>query len=123
MQDLVKRLFGFPALQLYAKAQEMSLKNRRPKLSMNYVLKLKTCPDNPAYSCVFEPLNSKLFQKSSLTPPLCLRILPLFEDSKTDLDVVDDTTVPDTPPWRQSEPQFCLSLTKYKKDTTNPLSV
>ena len=23
-------------------------------------------------------------------------------------------------PWNQSEPQICLSLTKYKKDTTNP---
>ena len=28
------------------------------KLSMNYVLKPKTCPNNPAYSCVFEPPNS-----------------------------------------------------------------
>ena len=65
---------------------------------MNYVLKLKTCPDNPAYSCVFEPPNTKHFEKSSLTPPLGLRILPLFEDSKNDLDMVDDTTVSDTPP-------------------------
>ena len=87
---------------------------------MNYVLKLKTCPDNPTYSCVFEPLNLNLFEKSNLTPPLGLRILPLFEDSKIDLDVVDDTTVTDTPPWSQSEPQICLSLTKYKKDSTNP---
>ena len=63
---------------------------------MNYVLKLNTCPDNPAYSCVFEPPNPKLFEKPSLTPPLGLRILPLFEDSKIDLDVVDDTTVSDT---------------------------
>ena len=63
------------------------------KLSMNYVLKLNTCPNNPAYSCVFEPPNSKLFEKSRLTPPLGVRILPLFEDSKIDLDVVDDTTV------------------------------
>ena len=76
---------------------------------MNYVLKLKTCPDNPAYSCVFEPPNSKLFEKSNLTP--------LFEDSKIDLDVVDDTTATDTPPWSQSEPQICL--TKYKNDFTN----
>ena len=87
---------------------------------MNFVLKLKTCPDNPAYSCVFEPPNSKPFEKSSVTPPLGLRVLPLFEDSKIDLDVVDDTTVPATPPLSQSETQICLSLTKYKKDTTNP---
>ena len=82
-----------PVTSLYAKAQEMSLKNRRKKLSMNYVLKLKTCPNNPAYSCVFEPPSSKLFEKSSLTPSLGLLILSLFEDSKIDLDVVDDTTV------------------------------
>ena len=82
---------------------------------MNYVFKLKTCPDNPAYSCVFEPPNLKLFEKSNLTPPHGFRILPLFEDSKIDLDVVDDTTVTDTPPWSQSEPQICLSLTESKK--------
>ena len=34
--------------------------------------------------------------------------------------MVDDTTVSDTPPWSQSELQICLSLTTYKKDTTNP---
>ena len=44
----------------------------------------------------------------------CLRI------SKIDLDVADDTSVSDTPPWSQSEPQICLSLTKYKTVTTNP---
>ena len=46
-----------PVTSPYAKAQEMSLKNRRMKLSMNYVLKLKTCPNNPAYSSVLEPPN------------------------------------------------------------------
>ena len=64
---------------------------------MNYVLKLQTCPDNPAYSCIFEPPNSKLFEKSRLTAPLGLRILPLFEDSKIDMDTIDDTTVSYTP--------------------------
>ena len=34
--------------------------------------------------------------------------------------MVDDTTVSDTPPWSQSEPQISLSLTKYKTVTTNP---
>ena len=34
--------------------------------------------------------------------------------------MVDDTTVSDTPPWSQSEPQICLSLTKYGKRSTNP---
>ena len=65
---------------------------------MNYVLKLKPYPNNLAYSCAFEAPNSTLFEKSSLTPPLGLRILLLFEDSKTDLDVVDDITVSDALP-------------------------
>ena len=74
------------------------MSNRRKKLSMNYVLKLNACQNNPAYSCVFEPSNLKLFEKSKLTPSLGLHVLPLFEDSKIDVDVVDDVTVFDTPP-------------------------
>ena len=93
-------------------------------MSMNYVLKLNTCPNNPAYSCVFEPPNSKLFEKSKLTLPLRLRVLPLLEDSKIDLGVVDDVTMSDTPPWSQPEPHICLPLTnskkKRKKDCTSP---
>ena len=86
---------------LCAKAQEMSLKNIRKKLSMNFVLKLKACPNNPAYSCVFEPPNSVLFlSKSKLTPRLGRRILTLLQNSKIDFGVVDDGTVSDTPPWR-----------------------
>ena len=61
--------------------------------TMSFVLKLKTCPNNPAYSCVFEPLNSKLFEKSKLTPPLGLHVLPLFVNSNIDLGVVNDVSV------------------------------
>ena len=80
---------------------------------MNYVLKLKTCPNNPSISCVFEPPNSKLFEKSKLTLPHGLHVLPLFEDSKIDLGVVDDIMVSATPPWSQPEPHMFLSLTKF----------
>ena len=88
---------------------------------MNYVLMLKTCPNNSAYRCVFEPPNSKLFEKSKLTLPLRLRVLPLLEDSKIDLGVVDDVSVSDTPPWSQPEPRICLSSTIFFfKDCTSP---
>ena len=80
LQIALEAFHTSPVTSLYSKAQEMSLKNRRKKLSTNYVIKQKTCPDNPVYSCVFEPPNSKLFEKYSLTPPLGLRILPLLED-------------------------------------------
>ena len=51
-----------PAQSLYVEAHEPSLTTRRLKLSLNYVLKLKSLPENPAYSCVFEPENTKLFE-------------------------------------------------------------
>ena len=63
------------------------------------------------------------FGKFSLILPLGPQILPQFEDSKIDLDVVDDITVSNTHPWtlNQSEPHVCLSTTFFFffKDCTN----
>ena len=53
-----------PAQSLYIEAHEPTLTTRRLKLSLNYVLKLKSLPENPAYSVVFEPENTKLFEAS-----------------------------------------------------------
>ena len=65
------------------------------------------------------PPNSKLFEKSSLTPPLGIRILPLLRIQRlTWIRLM--IPVSDTLPWSQFEPQICLSLTKYRKDTTKP---
>ena len=51
---------------------------------LNSVLKLKSLPKKKrAYSCVFEPENTKLFEESeSEVPPLGIRILPHLEKSK-----------------------------------------
>ena len=54
-----------PAQSLYIEAHEPSLTTRRLKLSLNYVLKLKSLPKKTAYSCVFEPENTKLFKNRS----------------------------------------------------------
>ena len=53
-----------PAESLHVETHEPSLTSRRLKLSLNYVLKLKSLPQIPAYSCVFEPENIKLFEES-----------------------------------------------------------
>ena len=44
-----------PAQSLYIEAHEPSLTTRRLKLSLNYVLKLKSLPENPAYSVFLNP--------------------------------------------------------------------
>ena len=77
-------------LKVSVEAHKPSLTSRRLKLSLNYVLKLKSLPENPAYSCVFEPENIRLFEESeSNIPPLGIRLLPQVEKSKLDLNLTD----------------------------------
>ena len=110
-----------PAQSLYIEAHEPSLITRRLKLSLNYVLKLKSLPENPAYSCVFEPENTKLFEESeSKVPPLGIRIIPHLEKSKLNLNLVDDAPSLDIVPWKRSVPPVRFDLASFKKDTTNP---
>ena len=109
-----------PAQSLYIETHEPSLTTRRLKLSLNYVLKLKSLPENPTYSCVFEPENTKLFEAAeSKVPPLGIRIIPHLEKSKLNLNLVDDASPLDIIPWKLSVPVVRFDLTSFKKDTTN----
>ena len=102
-------------------AHELSLTTRRLNLSLNYVLKLKSLPENPAYRCVFEPQNTKLCEESeSKVPPPGIHILPHLEKSKFDLNLIDDTPLLDIVPWKLSVPTVRFDLASFKKDTTNP---
>ena len=74
-------------------------------LLLNYVLKLKSLLENPAYSCVFEPENIKLFEESEFKiSPLDIRTLPHLEKSKINLNLIDDATSLDIAPWTLSDP-------------------
>ena len=113
--------FRTSAQSLYIEAHESSLTTCRLKLSLNYVLKLKSLPENPAYSCVFEPENTKLFEAvESKVPPLGICIIPHLEKSKLNLNLVDDASPLDIIPWKLSVPVVRFDLTSFKKDTTNP---
>lgn len=82
-----------PVQSLYVEAYELSLAFRRLKLALNYVLKLKSLPENPAYSSVFEPEKVKLFESSPLKiPHPGIRILPHLEKSKINLELIDDAS-------------------------------
>ena len=69
-----------PAQSLYVEAHEPSLTTRRVKLSLNYVLKLKSLLENPAYSCVFEPENIKLFEESEVEHLLASAFSPTWRN-------------------------------------------
>ena len=110
-----------PVKSLYAEAKEPSLAHRRLKLSLNYVLKLKSCPDNPAYDCVFNPPDAALFEPASLTPPLGIRIQPHLENSNINPKSIQTQLFTTTPPWCFPEPVVDLYLSQHKKETTNPV--
>ena len=72
-------LYIFCSESVYIEAHEPSLTTHRLKLSLNYILKLKSLPENLAYSCVFESENTKLFEESeSKVPPLGISHLLAF---------------------------------------------
>ena len=57
-------------------------------------------PENPAYSCVFEPENIKIFEESeSKIPSLSIHILPHLQKSKINLNLIDDALSLDITPW------------------------
>ena len=77
--------------------------------------------ENPAYSCVCESENTKLFEESeSKVPPLGIRILPHLEKSKLNLNLVDNAPSLDIVPWKLPVPAVQFDLASFKKDTTNP---
>ena len=88
-----------PAQSLNVVAHEPSLTSRRLKLAIKYVLRLKSLPDNPAYSCVFEPENFKLFEESaSKMPPLGIRIILHLGKSKINRNLIKDASCLDFAP-------------------------
>ena len=112
-----------PVQSLYVEANEPSLKLRRLRLTMNYVLKIRSCPENPAYSCLFETPLMKLFEANPVsTAPLGIRILPFLEEAEIPLKYVnDDKLLTDLSPWTLPEVEIRLDLTRFRKAETNQL--
>ena len=105
-----------PAQSFCMEAHELSLASRHLKPSLNYVLKLKSLLENPAYSCVFEPENVKLIQELvSKIPPLGIHILPHLEKSEINLNLIDDASCVDIAPWMLSVPTIHFDVIKWKK--------
>ena len=75
------RTAPIPSLQV--EANELPLILRREKLTLQYITKLKSTPDNPAYTCVFEPKYTLLFEaKPFITPTLGVRVKDLLSDTE-----------------------------------------
>ena len=108
-----------PCESLYVEANECSLNDRRDKLAMQYSTKLASNPQNPAFKSTLYPKLATEFQKCEKSiPPLGLRVKPLLEQAKIDIEDIEINKPSNTAPWILKKPKVILDLTNHlKKDT------
>ena len=112
-----------PIQSLYVEAREPSLENRRLKLSLQYTVKLKTNPLNPAHACIFHPEYQPLYDsKPTSIRPLGLRVSPHLQSLGVELDNVAFNYVSDTPLWELERPNIILELAVLRKSDTPPIT-
>ena len=64
-----------PIRSLEVEANILPLKLRRDQLALQYILKLKSNPCNPAYKCIFEPqLQEHFASQPKKIPTLNIRL-------------------------------------------------
>jgi hypothetical protein len=92
-----------PAESLEVEAGVLPLHIRREQLALQYVLKLKSNPSNPAYNCIFSSsaqiLNQKFLNKPRTVPTLNIRLQEALDEINIRFDDIATAELPETPPW------------------------
>ena len=108
-----------PIESLQVETGETSLETRRLKLSLQYYMKMKANPENPAYSCVVNPEYKRLFNnKPGTIPTLGIRLQPHLEDMEVELDAISVVRPPECPPWLLQQPNILFNLSDLRKGYT-----
>ena len=91
-----------PAESLYSEANEAPLALRRQKLAMQYFIKISSCPNNPAYDCIANPLYKPLFdRKENDIKPFGLRIGNVLSETSINLDHIHESSFLKTLSWNR----------------------
>lgn len=100
-----------PICSLHVEANELPLSLRRQKLALNYIIKLSSNADNPAYSSVFQPNYTSLFDhKPNTISTLGLRLSMALSESGVNISQIAPHLSTSTPPWLLRAPHFDYSL-------------
>ena len=102
-------------------ANERSLGMRRPRLSLQYCVKLMSNEVNPAYWAVDQSDFIAIYEAKELSIKLLgLRIERHLDEMGFHPHVDALNKVLRTPPWKLIVPTVCFNLCKYKKSETDP---
>ena len=108
-----------PVESLYVEASELPLEERRIKLSLQYITKLRSTPSNPAYDCIFNPeYERKYLKNTKVIAPLGIRMKEHIEACDIPLYNINDDDIYDVPPWELSIPTVNLALHSTTKSET-----
>ncbi len=89
-------------------------------MALQYCLKLKSNPANPAYSCVFRPKFQDAFEGNPERGPLGIRMQSHFENLGLDTFPVSQADLQKFAFWDHQCPPVILDLAQHKKDSTTP---
>ena len=71
---------------------------------------------NPAYSCVFSPSYTELFdRKHRSIKPIRMRLKEHIDNVGFDPEDIEQFAYSRVPPWKYIMPNTCFDLSRYKK--------
>ena len=110
---------SLPVESLYVEAHEPTLEIRREKLALQYTIKLKANPVNPAYD-VFNPKYQHLYaNKDSATDSFGIYCKKLIKEAKMDVEEIAINSIPDVPIWDSEPVTVDFTLSEFDKSSTS----
>ena len=109
-----------PVESLYVEAHEPPLEIRREKSALQYILKLKANPGNPAYDVVFNPKYQILYaDKESATDSFGIHCKKLLKKAEIDIGEIAINSIPDVPIWDSEPVTVDFTLSDFDKSSTS----
>ena len=109
-----------PVESLYAEANKALANIRSNKLALQYYVKLKSCPSNPAYDVAFHPKYRELFERSERAiKPFDLQIETIKEKARINLTKIHNMIILKVAHWTIRTVKVILTLCKLCKAKTH----
>ena len=123
-QGLRLSLWAFcssPVESLYVEeVHELPFEIRREKLALQYIIKLKASPGNPAYDVVFNPKYQNLHvSKCSATDTFVIYCKKLLKEAKMDVGELAINSIPDVSIWDSEPITVDFTLSEFDKSSTS----